>query len=135
MRKKITKVLLSLMVALVCMCNCSINVFAEPDSFMTKEEVMEKYSVDTGNTQADELFNTFLEHASIMASEDYDYFIDYYEILASYYQERYVDYCNGTVEEWESKEGFEQFLWDVLYVSPKQVITDYSYDKVLASFQ
>ncbi len=131
MRKKITKVLLSLMVALVCMLNCGITALAESDCVFTKEELLEKYSVDTGNTQADELFNNFLEKASAITTEGYAYYFDYYRILSDYYTSRFVTVCKGTEEEWKNKDTFEQYLWDLTYVAPLEALTIYSWDELM----
>ena len=137
MRQKITKMLLSMMLAVVFVLNMGITAYAdaEYDSGMTKEEVIAKYTVDTGNEQADTIFNQYLEIASDMLVDDkYASYIRSTESADDLYKGFYMASTGGTEEEWSQKTTFEKRLWYDLYINPLFVITQSSYDDVLSSF-
>ena len=138
MRQKITKMLLSMMLAMVCMLNMGIIAYAdaEYDSGMTKEEVIAKYMVDTGNEQADKVFNEYLEVASeMMFNEIYAESISSWEMGEVYFEEFYVTYCAGTHEEWISKTTFEKMLLSELYVIPMVALTEFTYDSTFETVE
>ena len=137
MRQKITKMLLSMMLAMVCVLNMGIIAYAdaEYDSGMTKEEVIAKYTVDTGNEQADKVFNQYLEVASdILVGDKYADFISSVESGDEVYEGFYIACVGGTSADWDAMTTFEKILWYDLYINPLFVISAYSYDKVLTSF-
>ena len=136
MRQRIAKMLLSVMLAVVCVLNMGITVYAdaEYDSGMTKEEVIAKYTVDTGNEQADEVFNQYLEVASdILVGDKYATYISTVEIGDPIYRTCYCLYAGGTEAEWDSKTTFEKMLWQELYVNPLAMIAENSYESVLGT--
>ena len=137
MRKKLRRQLLSLMLALVCVLGMGITVYAdaEYDSGMKKEEVMKKYSVDTGFLEGDEAFNVYLEVASDMLVNDkYAAYFRSKEKSDEIYEAQYKVYAEGTSEEWDEKTTFDKMLWYDLYINPLAVITRESSGEVLSSF-
>lgn len=129
-----------MLLVLVCVLNMGITVFAdeEYDSGMTKEEVIEKYSVHTGNKQADAVFNKYLEKASdFVVDEKYENvrraFGD--EDLGTYYKEYFITYAGVTEEEWGKMTIFERMFSFYLYVMPLHYLMEYSYDSAFATLE
>ena len=140
MKKKLKRQILSMLLVLVCVLNMGITVFAdeEYDSGMTKEEVIEKYSVHTGNKQADAVFNKYLEKASdFVVDEKYENvrraFGD--EDLGTYYKEYFITYAGVTEEEWGKMTIFERMFSFYLYVMPLHYLMEYSYDSAFATLE
>lgn len=129
-----------MLLVVVCVLNMGITVFAdeEYDSGMTKEEVIEKYSVHTGNKQADAVFNKYLEKASdFVVDEKYENvrraFGD--EDLGTYYKEYFITYAGVTEEEWGKMTIFERMFSFYLYVMPLHYLMEYSYDSAFATLE
>lgn len=125
-----------MLLVLVCVLNMGITVFAdeEYDSGMTKEEVIEKYSVHTGNKQADAVFNKYLEKASdLIVDEKHATRIISCENFDELYKYYYVEYGKGTEEEFANMTTFEKILWYELYTHPMSALAQYSYDSAFAT--
>lgn len=138
MKKKLKRQILSMLLVLVCVLNMGITVFAdeEYDSGMTKEEVIEKYSVHTGNKQADAVFYKYLEKASdVMVNEQCAGIISSCESLDSLYEEFYITYGKGTHEKWIDMTTFEKILQFDLYITPMLGMAQYSYDSAFGTLE
>lgn len=125
-----------MLLVLVCVLNMGITVFAdeEYDSGMTKEEVIEKYTVHTGNKQADAVFNKYLEKASnLIVNEKHATRIISCENFDELYKEYYVKYGKGTEEEFANMTTFEKILWYELYMLPLCTLVEFSYDSSFAT--
>lgn len=99
------------------MCMFAVN-FTSISVFATETEAVQEsktdLSVDTGNPEADLIFNTYLETAMLMENDEN--YSSMFSISRARAKESYVEYVGGTDEEWESFSDMEAFLWDALYL-------------------
>lgn len=131
MRKKLARQISSLVLALICIMGMSITVCAdaERDLGMTKEEVIAKYTVDTGNEQADAMFNEYLEAASVLLTDEkYDEAFQMWDEFGVSGKNYYTEYAGGTAEEWDSMTTFEKVLWHDLYIPPVRALARDNYE-------
>ena len=137
MRKKFTRQILSLMIALICVFGMGITAYAdaEYDSGMTKKEVIKKYSVDTGYEEADAMFNEYLEAASVLLTDEkYD---ELYQLWEEYIlsENDYIEYAGGTAEEWDAMTTFEKVQCDYLYITPLKMLARGNYEHYFGTLQ
>lgn len=108
-------------------------------AFATETEVQQEIAqiadltVDTGNTEADTIFNTYLETAVLMVDDP-----EYSTMFALYRgraEEWYVEYAGGTSEEWNSFTDMEVFCWDALYLSQITCLESGMYDYYYGSIE
>ncbi len=118
------------------MCMFAVN-FTSISVFATETEVVQEQqnglNVNTGNEEADEIFKTYLETASLMVDNpDYS---TMFALRRGRAEEWYIEYAGGTSEEWDTFTDMEVFCWDALYLSQITCLESGMYDYYYGSIE
>ncbi len=118
------------------MCIFAVN-FTSISVFATETEVVQEQqnglNVNTGNEEADEIFKTYLETATLMVDDpNYDTMFALYRGRS---EEWYIEYAGGTSEEWDAFTDIEVFCWDALYFQQITFLESGMYDHYYGSIE